>query len=177
MGRWARLFVLASALLAGLTAATNASAEAPPTTEVASRPNRAMVVMGVLALVGGYTPAALVAAKSPIYSDNSLYVPVLGPWLDVADRPKCGPGSVRCGVETGNQALLVLDGVFQAWGVAAILVGLFSKEYVQSRPASASSGGGGGGGGGAVAFAVRRLHLAPARLGVGGYGLGAFGSF
>ena len=121
-----------------------------------SGPNRAVIVTGVLSVLVWYVPSVIVAAGSAIPSDSSLFVPVAGPWLDLADRPACGPGSISCRVETGNQFLLVADGLFQAWGVAATVIGFASKEH--GRAASA-------------------LRVTPARIGKRGYGLAALGTF
>ena len=42
-----------------------------------------------------YVPAVLVAQQSTQSADNHLYVPVVGPWVDLADRPTCGGASER----------------------------------------------------------------------------------
>ena len=156
-----RHFVAVLALLVGLTVATQVRADDSPSGEAASRPNRAMIVVGVLTLGGAFGTSAVVAGVSTNRSDRLLNAPLVGPWLDIADRVKCGTGAgrVSCGIETRNQVLLVADGLFQAWGLAATIMGLFTKEYTMSGPAKAE------------------LHVAPTRLGAGGYGLGASGTF
>ncbi len=156
-----RHFVASLALLMGLSVATAARADDSPSGEVASRPNRAMIVVGVITLGGAFGTSAVLAGRSSNHSDQVLYVPLVGPWLDLGDRLKCGGGAGRasCGVERTNQVALVADGLFQAWGLAATIMGLFTKEYTMSGPATA------------------KLHVAPTRLGAGGYGLGAFGTF
>ena len=146
---------------ADTSASRPATPPAPSAARVAdpaadSGPNRAVIVTGVLSVLVWYVPSVIVAAGSAIPSDSSLFVPVAGPWLDLADRPACGPGSISCRVETGNQFLLVADGLFQAWGVAATVIGFASKEY--GRAASA-------------------LRVTPARIGKRGYGLAALGTF
>jgi hypothetical protein len=121
-----------------------------------SAPNRAVIGTGLLAIGVWYVPSVIVGAKSPVASDGSLFVPIAGPWLDLADRPQCGPGSVSCRVETGNQVLLVMDGLFQAWGLTTAIVGIFLKEHAR------------------VATSV---SVAPTRIGRRGYGLTAFATF
>jgi hypothetical protein len=151
----------AALALAALTVATQARADDSPSGEAPSRPNRAMIIVGVLTLGGAFGTSAVVAGISTNPSDQRLYAPLVGPWLDIADRVKCGTGAgrVSCGIETRNEVLLVADGLFQAWGLAATIMGLFTKEYTMSGPAKAE------------------LHVAPTRLGAGGYGLGASGTF
>ena len=131
--------------------------QAPAVAEGYTGPNRAMIGTGVLTVLVWYVPGAVIASGSRISSDASLFAPIVGPWIDLAGRPACGPGYVSCRVETGNQALLVLDGLFQAWGVGAAIVGVFVTE----RPRAAAA----------------TLQLAPARIGANGYGVTAIGSF
>jgi hypothetical protein len=72
---------------------------------------------------------------------------------------RTGAGRVSCGIETRNHVLLVAGGLVQAWGLAATIMGLFTKEHTMSGPAKAE------------------LHVAAPRFGAGEYGLGAFGTF
>ena len=131
-------------------------ADASADMRVASGPNLPVMVTGLLTLGIAYVPAAVVATSSNFSSDSLLVVPVVGPWLDLADRPACGPGGVSCRIETGNTVLLVVDGLFQAWGVAAAVAGIFVKDYPRPAPT---------------------VHVSPTQLGSGGYGVAAFGTF
>ena len=55
--------------------------------------------------------------------DNStLYVPVVGPWLNLARRDSECPNG-RCMGDTPNKVLLAVDGVFQGIGVLQVLGG------------------------------------------------------
>jgi hypothetical protein len=119
-------------------------------------PNRAVITVGVLSLGLWYLPAVIISSKSNIAADRSLAIPLIGPWLDLSARPQCGPGSISCRVETGNKVLLVVDGLFQAWGLAAAVIGVFMHEQPRS-----SAG----------------LHIAPTLMGVGGYGVAAGAAF
>ena len=132
---------------------------APPPSAVESpdsAPNRAVIGTGLLAIGLWYIPGAVVAARSPIPTDQSLLIPIAGPWLDLSDRPQCGFGNVSCRVEAGNEVLLVLDGLFQAWGLTTAVVGIFLKEHARVTPS---------------------VSVTPAKLGRGGYGLAAFATF
>jgi hypothetical protein len=122
---------------------------------VASSPNFAIIGTGVLTFSVSYVPAVIISATSNQSADTSLAVPLLGPWIDIAGRNPCGAGGIRCRVETGNKALLVTDGVFQAWGVAAAVIGIFAKDYSRSSAP---------------------VQVAPAQVGAG-YGVTAFGLF
>jgi hypothetical protein len=135
------------------TASATTSAPTPAADEYTGPPNRAMLGIGLLTLVIGYAPAAVIAGKSNA-TDGVLFAPFVGPWLDLANRPGCGgPGLLSCSSETWNRTLLVADGVAQAWGLFATALSFFQKEY--SYP---------------------KVQVAPT-AGAGGYGLAAFGSF
>jgi hypothetical protein len=156
MRRFAALVLTVGGLFAFAPRAEAQSAPSGASEKVvASSPNFAIIGTGVLTLAVSYVPAVIVSATSNQSADSSLAVPLLGPWIDVAGRPQCGPGGIRCRVETGNRVLLVTDGLFQTWGVVAAVIGIFAKDY--SRSSSP-------------------VQVAPAQVG-GGYGVTAFGRF
>ena len=140
-----------------------ASPQPTPATETTSGaslgPNLPMIGTGALGLFLSYVPAVIVASRSNVSSDNDLYIPVIGPWIDIADRPGCGPGFISCRAETADQVLLVIDGIFQAWGVGAALAGIIVKDRAAATKATAT------------------VRFAPAHVGATGYGLAAFASF
>jgi hypothetical protein len=119
-----------------------------------------LVSSGVVTLGLSYGAAALVAATSNHQGDNRLYVPVLGPWLDLADRGSCPVASSSCDHETTNKILLVGDGVIQAVGALTILSGLMSP----SRPLAQVGG-------------LKIASVAPVSYGAGSPGLAAVGWF
>jgi hypothetical protein len=142
----------------------------PPRSQVAEAPayvgpNRPLIGTGLITFALSYIPAVVVAGESSQPADHHLYVPVVGPWLNLADRPACGPDSVACDTETTNKVLIAVDGVFQGIGALSTVVGLLTPE-----PET-------------VASTAKReppkpkVHISPARLGVGGYGVAAFGQF
>ena len=47
------------------------------------RPNGVLLATGGLTLLGSYIPSIVVAASSDHDGDNWLYVPVIGPWVDL----------------------------------------------------------------------------------------------
>ena len=131
-------------------------------------PNRALISTGLVTFGLSYVPAVIVAGTSAQPADNHLFIPVAGPWLDLAERPACGTSlteaaavAIPCDMETTNKVLLGVDGVFQGIGALTTLVGLLSPER-EEEP---------------VTTGKPTVHVTPARMGVGGYGIAAFGNF
>ena len=156
-----------SASFAQDTVVVNQPAPAPAaegSTAGYSGPNRALIGSGLVTFGLSYIPAVIVAGESGQSTDHHLYVPVIGPWLDLGDRPGCGAGSIGCDSESTNKVLLAVDGVFQGLGVLTTVAGFLTPEshVVTTRTAEADK---------------PTLHLSPAHLGAAGYGLAAFGSF
>lgn len=129
-------------------------------------PNRAMLHSGIWTLGLSYVPAVVVAAESGRHGDKNLYVPVAGPWMDLAARNPC-PANVSCSNETTNKVLLVVDGVFQGVGALDIVGAfLFPETRTTTRAQNATE----------MHVAGLSLHLSPARF-QSGYGVSAVGSF
>jgi hypothetical protein len=127
-------------------------------TTTVSGPNRALLHSGIWTLGLSYVPALVVAISSSESSDRSLYVPVVGPWIDYANRDCRG-----CAHETVNKGLLITDGIFQGIG-ALQLVGSFlfvETRVVAGRPSKSQ---------------LAKFQVTPARFG-SGYGVAAMGSF
>src|SRR5229473_4984867 len=113
-----------AAALVSILWASGVAAQRRETVSVTS-PNGAMIHTGIFTLGVPYVASVVVAASSDHQGDRSLYWPVVGPWMDLADRGSCGhTGETSCGNETGNKALLVVDGIFQGIG-ALDIVGAF----------------------------------------------------
>ena len=92
-------------------------------------PNRSLLATGLVAFGGTYLASVIVAGTSNHQGDSHLYVPVVGPWLDVGDRGSCtSTFSSNCDPETLNKVLLVGDGVLQGVGVIAIVLSLIVPE-------------------------------------------------
>jgi hypothetical protein len=154
------------------TTVTQAAVDVSPPIVVASRPtesggsttttwvNRPLLVTGLLLFGGTYGASAGVAAESSRPSDNpNLYYPVVGPWLDLAQRD-C-TAARPCTGETGMKTLLVLDGVTQGVGAVAIITSLFLPEK-KSRNW--------------FIIGNEKVHAEPTSVG-SGYGLAAQGKF
>jgi hypothetical protein len=121
-------------------------------------PADGVLTSGVVTFGLGYAAAVMVASTSNHPGDNRLYVPLLGPWLDLSNRGSC-PLVQSCDSETTNKVLLIGDGLIQAIGVATILTGLMAP----SRRLAAKG------------FTV--AQVVPVTFGNGRPGLAAYGSF
>ena len=99
-----------------------------PETEVVESWNAPMFATGAIVFAGTYGASAIVAATSSHPGADRLYVPVVGPWLALNDWGNCPIAQPRCDENTTDKVLLVADGVFQAAGVATMIVGLLSPR-------------------------------------------------
>jgi hypothetical protein len=89
-----------------------------------------LVSGGILAAIT-YGPAVWFAASSTLKADRILFLPVLGPWIDLVARPACvppaGSGALPvdpCTGETFVKAGLIASGLGQALSVVLIGLGL-----------------------------------------------------
>jgi hypothetical protein len=121
--------------------------------------NRPLFFTGLVLLAGGYAPAAVVGGTSDRSDDKKLVYPVVGPWLDYANRD-CGV--VPCRNENTNKALLIGSGIVQGLGALGVLTSLFIPEKTTRHWYLVGSDG---------------PHVGPAVVGNDGYGVGAFGRF
>lgn len=138
-----------------------------------STPNTALISSGLFTLAIPYVSSVVVATQSDHPGDNNLYIPVAGPWIDLANRGDCGnPGQSSCDNETTYKVLLVADGVLQGIGALEILGGLLvpehravaGSEHPRTQTASAK-------------VFDPHVRVAPSAVGRGGYGLAAVGTF
>jgi hypothetical protein len=95
--------------------------------------------------------------------DDNLWIPVAGPWLDLADRGGLPQARDRREDEITNRALLVADGVFQALGAVAIVGAFIFPELREKHLADET--------------AKTHLRMTPMKLGRESYGVGAVGTF
>lgn len=121
-----------------------------------------LIGAGVFILASSYLTATVVAESSDLKADQQLYVPVAGPWLDLARRPICNAYS--CGTEFANRALIATDGLLQGLGAFMTLVGLLTLDDDPDAARTAKE-------------RDRQIHIAPSQFGSAGYGLAAFGRF
>jgi hypothetical protein len=127
------------------------------------RPNRGLFMSGLVAGGVPYIASIVVAATSGHPGDRDLWIPVVGPYIDVGDRGGC-PASGGCGTETLDKGILIVDGIIQSVGALEILGAFIFPESVRVTTVSSSSGAG--------------VTFVPARVGDrGAYGLAAIGRF
>lgn len=121
------------------------------------RPNKAILITGAALLASTYvTTAAVVGANGPV-SDHDLYIPVVGPWINLADRSCVG----ECPDETRDKWLIAGSGVLQGVGAIMTLTSFFVPEKVPTARIQA----------GPV-----KMQVTPT-AGAGAGGLGAVGTF
>ncbi len=87
-----------------------------------SMPNGALIGSGLTMFGASYVPSMIVAASSDHPGDTALYIPIVGPWMDLAQRDSACPGG-HCLNDAANKVLLVADGVFQGLGALQIMGG------------------------------------------------------
>jgi hypothetical protein len=101
---------------------------APEGTTTQSPINRPLLVTSLLFFGGTYLAAAVDGAASGRDADRSnLLYPVVGPWMDYANRDCGTPGKCNAN-EGGYKALLVLGGIGQGIGALGIVTSLFLPE-------------------------------------------------
>lgn len=129
-----------------------------------SVPNYAILGSGLVIFGISYGTSVVVAATSDLPEDHHLFIPILGPWIDFANRGGCGGvAGPSCDTETTNRVLLVVDGVVQAIGALTVLDAFFTPEsHTVTRTRAAKNG--------------ARVYVAPGGVGTG-YGLVAVGGF
>jgi len=124
-----------------------------------------LLVSGLVTFGISYGAAVVVAATSDRDADQKLFIPIAGPWIDLADRGDCDVGTSCSDNESTNKVLLVVDGVFQGAGALATVVGVlqpWGSESTSTTTTTASKTG---------------IHVAPASLGRATPGIVAFGRF
>jgi hypothetical protein len=127
------------------------------TTVETTSPNTPAIATGVVMFGVSYGIAVTVAATSDNSADRRLYVPVVGPWLDLADRPSCPIEDQQCDKTTTQKILIGADGVVQAVGIVVAVYGILTPR----RHVVGSS----------------NVQVVPVGLGSDAHGLAVTGSF
>ena len=119
------------------------------------RPNTPMIITGGALLVGTYaTTAGIVASNGPDV-DHDLYIPIAGPWINLADRSTDRENNTR------DTVLIAGSGVLQGVGSLMVITSFFVPESVPAARISAGN---------------VKMNVAPTAS-AGGGGVGAFGTF
>lgn len=115
------------------TSTPTGTLSAPPTRETMTlyqsvRPNKAYLYTGGALFLGSYTTTAVltgVAANDEKATvDRNLYIPVIGPWMHLADDGKTASDG------TADTLLVAGSGILQGAGVAMIIASFFIPERV-----------------------------------------------
>ena len=162
-------YVLPAAIAAcsmAFVSTANAQAYETPSrasTSAQAGPNADLIGVGIFTIALPYFASVGVAMGSDI--DHDLYIPVAGPWLDLAHRPDCGGyGLAQCNdMEPFYKVLLIEDGILQGIGALEVLAGMASSPTHHSTETARST--------------KPTLRVAPAPVGRSGYGIGAVGTF
>jgi len=122
------------------------------------RPNRPLLITGGLLLVATYVPTGAIAAtEGRAVEDSNLMIPVVGPWLNLADRRCDG-----CEDETTNVTLIVGSGILQGIGAGMAIMSFFVPEKMAAATIQAGP---------------MKFQVAPTQVGRTGMGLGTVGTF
>jgi hypothetical protein len=121
-------------------------------------PNRPILITGAALLVGSYVPTVAIQAAEGRPEDKDLYIPVVGPWITLANRDCNG----TCENETRDTALMVTSGILQGAGAALTIASFFIPEKVEAAKIQAGPA---------------TVQVLPSRVGSAGYGVGAVGTF
>lgn len=151
------------ATLALAIPSTSSAQERDRTHYAERKPNRAMLITGSAIFLGTYAASATVAAFSDTKGDDYLFVPVVGPWLDAAERDcKLGECTTR---EDVNIAHIIGSGAAQAAGLGILIGAFFVGERKDGRPAPQPK-----------TVDTGTIQVLPLSLRAGA-GIGAFGTF
>lgn len=134
-----------------------------------TRPNRPLLITGASLLVGSYATSAIIGMVNDRKADERLAIPVVGPWLDLANR-ECNIHP--CENENWSKVALIASGVLQGAG----LIGVVSSFFVPEERFRIWGGGSGARAGVASAPSVR-IVPSPVAVGRGGTGLTLVGTF
>jgi hypothetical protein len=128
-------------------------------------PNTPLLKAGVVGFAFSYLPGVFVASQSSQSADNNLYIPVVGPWMDIAHRPTCGvPGGPACNTESAAKGAIAVSGAFQGLGVLVFALGLALPDHEILVAKTARTG-------------ETKVSVSAVSIGADGYGVAAVGSW
>jgi hypothetical protein len=154
------------------TTTTSAPIYAPPQTQEEVQvggkvPNFYLIGTGAALVAIPWGVSAIVGAESSHPGDNQLWIPLVGPWLDLGNRGPM-PGGNGNNAEITSRVFLALDGVFQAVGTLEIISGfLFPSAHYEKRVVKSAKTG---------AFQPE-VWVTPMPMDKDTYGMGAVGRF
>jgi hypothetical protein len=110
-----------------VTAMTSSPSTTGESTVIYNRrtPNKAVLITGTSLLVGTYVTTAALAGGNGSVADKDLYIPIVGPWINIGDRPS----STRSN-STRDTLLIAGSGVLQGAGAVMAVASFFIPEKV-----------------------------------------------
>jgi hypothetical protein len=97
------------------------------------RPNTPLLITGGALLVGTYVTTAAIAGSNGPDADHDLYIPVAGPWINLADRSTDRENNTR------DTVLIAGSGVLQGVGALMLLTSFFVPESIPAARISAGN--------------------------------------
>lgn len=151
----------------GTTRTTAAYYPAQPRTveserTVSTSPNPTFLRLGLTTFGLTYASSIVAGAVSGRDSDKNLFIPVVGPWIDLNDR---GCASRPCGDNEGlAKAMIITSGIVQGAGLLLTIGSFFIPSKTTTEEKTTTS------------KLKPTFKVAPVSYG-GGAGLGALGTF
>jgi hypothetical protein len=101
--------------------------------------NSPVVATGAAVFATSYAAAVITAASTDAPGNSHLYLPLVGPWIDLGARASCDSAHAHCGGDSAaSKTLLAVDGVFQAAGAVTMIEGMLhpirSRKSIMIRP-------------------------------------------
>jgi hypothetical protein len=114
------------------TTTTTAAPYYPPGSDTSERtierrPNRTLLSTGAGIFVLSYGASAIAGAISDRDADKNLFIPVVGPWIDLGDR-NCSAAEPCGSNEDINKAMIITSGVVQGAGLLLAIGSLVIPE-------------------------------------------------
>ncbi len=122
-------------------------------------PNKTLLSTGIGLFVLSYAPTAIAGAVSSRDEDRNLFIPVVGPWMDLGERNAPGGRS-----EDVAKGMIITSGIVQGAGVLLAVGSLVIPETTSTTEKSQ------------VAQNKPEVKVLPVSFGAGA-GLGAVGRF
>ena len=119
-------------------------------------PNKALLITGSSLFVSTYVTTAALAGANGGAGDKDLYIPVVGPWINIAER-----NGAHYENNTRDTVLIAGSGVLQGIGAVMAVTSFFVPEKVPAARITAGN---------------VKMEITP-QAGAGGGGLGAVGVF
>jgi hypothetical protein len=100
-----------------------------------TQPRKGLVVTGAVLFGGMYVISASVAGSSKHDGDSYLFVPVIGPFIDMSTRgsTNCASSAICDTSESSTRFLLTLDALTQLTGATLLTIGLASPKKILER--------------------------------------------